>query len=326
MGQRNGAGQSGHGRSNDPGLLVLTSLASGPKHGYALTQDIEAFGSVTLGPGTLDGVITRLEERGLIEPLGPDGRRRPYRVTASGREALTASIEQMRARQTRARPAWVWPRPLHRSWAGPERGMGTMSRSRSTRWIRWYPAAGGATARNWLALVEDGYGTDGPPLGIRLELRRSGVTQHLREAKLVDPVDRGDRVRSEEPCWCCRAWAVFMIVGAAFAKFSEQWDVPDRFRSPRPAHRGLRRRANGPDWREPCSSSSPRPIALPGVVRLVRAGRFGPVRAPMWRAVVVTAVVAATTLVVVRARIASTPTTATAAPGPTSRWARAGPC
>ena len=96
MGQRNGAKKSGHGRSNDPGLLVLTSLASGPKHGYALTQDIEAFGGMTLGPGTLYGAITRLEQRGLIEPVGEDGRRRPYRITASGREALTASIEQMR--------------------------------------------------------------------------------------------------------------------------------------------------------------------------------------------------------------------------------------
>ncbi len=90
------AKKPGHGRSNDPGLLVLTSLASGPKHGYALSQDIEAFGGVTLGPGTLYGAITRLEERGLIEPVGEDGRRRPYRITAPGREALTASIEHMR--------------------------------------------------------------------------------------------------------------------------------------------------------------------------------------------------------------------------------------
>jgi hypothetical protein len=36
-------------RSNDPGLLVLTSLASGPKPGYAITVDVEQFSGVRLG-------------------------------------------------------------------------------------------------------------------------------------------------------------------------------------------------------------------------------------------------------------------------------------
>ena len=38
-------------RPNDPPVLILTSLASGPKHGYALLQDIESFAGVRLGPG-----------------------------------------------------------------------------------------------------------------------------------------------------------------------------------------------------------------------------------------------------------------------------------
>jgi DNA-binding PadR family transcriptional regulator len=85
------------GRSNDPPVLILTSLASGPKHGYALLQDIEAFARVTLGPGTLYGAIARLEERGLIEPVGVSGRRRPYRLTAAGAEALEATLTELRA-------------------------------------------------------------------------------------------------------------------------------------------------------------------------------------------------------------------------------------
>jgi hypothetical protein len=40
-------------RFADPGVLVLSSLAGGDKHGYALIKDIEAFADVTLGPGTL---------------------------------------------------------------------------------------------------------------------------------------------------------------------------------------------------------------------------------------------------------------------------------
>jgi DNA-binding PadR family transcriptional regulator len=83
-------------RPNDPPLLILTSLASGPKHGYALLQDIESFAGVTLGPGTLYGAISRLEQRGLIEPTGTEGRRRPYRLTASGAEALEQALAGLR--------------------------------------------------------------------------------------------------------------------------------------------------------------------------------------------------------------------------------------
>ena len=85
------------GRANEPAVLILTSLASGPKHGYALAKDIEGFAGVTLGPGTLYGAITRLEEGGFIEPAGEEQRRRPYRITASGRAALAAAVTQMRA-------------------------------------------------------------------------------------------------------------------------------------------------------------------------------------------------------------------------------------
>ncbi len=80
----------------DPSLLVMTSLAEGPKHGYAIMQDVAAESGVLLGPGTLYGVIARLEERGFIEPLPSDDRRRPYRITAEGSSALAAQLERMR--------------------------------------------------------------------------------------------------------------------------------------------------------------------------------------------------------------------------------------
>jgi DNA-binding PadR family transcriptional regulator len=87
----------GLGRNNEPSVLILTSLASGAKHGYALTKDIEAFAGVSLGPGTLYGAISRLEERGLIAPLASDDRRRPYRITAGGRAALAGAVREMRS-------------------------------------------------------------------------------------------------------------------------------------------------------------------------------------------------------------------------------------
>lgn len=82
-------------RSNDPPLLILMSLAGGPKHGHALAKDIEDFAGTTLGPGALYGAITRLEERGLIEPLPSEDRRRPYRITPAGSAALADAVAEM---------------------------------------------------------------------------------------------------------------------------------------------------------------------------------------------------------------------------------------
>jgi DNA-binding PadR family transcriptional regulator len=81
---------------SDPPLLVLASLAGGPKHGYAITQDVAAEAGVQLGPGTLYGAIRRLEDRGLIEALPAEERRRPYRLTAAGEKVLTETATRMR--------------------------------------------------------------------------------------------------------------------------------------------------------------------------------------------------------------------------------------
>ena len=90
------SGHRGLRRPNDPPVLILTSLAAGPKHGHALAKDIADFAGVVLGPGALYGAITRLEERGLIEPLGSEDRRRPYRMTAAGSDALASAMRDMR--------------------------------------------------------------------------------------------------------------------------------------------------------------------------------------------------------------------------------------
>ena len=83
-------------RPNDPPLLILTSLAGGPKHGHALARDIEEFSGVRLGPGALYGAITRLDERGLIEALPSEDRRRPYRITTAGTAALAQAVADLR--------------------------------------------------------------------------------------------------------------------------------------------------------------------------------------------------------------------------------------
>jgi DNA-binding PadR family transcriptional regulator len=84
------------GRYAGPATLILSSLAGGAKHGYALMQDIEGFAGVTLRPGTLYGALSRLEAMELIESLEGDGRRRPYRLTHAGAVALQSQLAAQR--------------------------------------------------------------------------------------------------------------------------------------------------------------------------------------------------------------------------------------
>jgi DNA-binding PadR family transcriptional regulator len=90
-------GFSGFGRYAGAATFVLASLAGGPKHGYALTKDVEDFAGVRLAPGTLYEALARLEGQGLIEPVSSDDRRRPYRLTAAGAQALQLQLhDQLR--------------------------------------------------------------------------------------------------------------------------------------------------------------------------------------------------------------------------------------
>jgi DNA-binding PadR family transcriptional regulator len=79
----------------DPALLVLASLADGDKHGYAMMEDIERFAGLRLGPGTLYGAITRMDERGWILAVASDDRRQPYAITALGRKHLEEQVSQL---------------------------------------------------------------------------------------------------------------------------------------------------------------------------------------------------------------------------------------
>ena len=84
------------GPASDPEVLILSSLASGPKHGYAILTDIEGFAGSRLGPGTLYTAITRLVDKKWIVPEVASGRQRPYRLTASGAACLEQFLRDMR--------------------------------------------------------------------------------------------------------------------------------------------------------------------------------------------------------------------------------------
>ena len=98
------------GRFADPSLLILTSLADGPKHGYAIMTDIAAFSGITMEPGTLYGALSRLERRGWVAPLATEERRRPYQITAAGQEILAEQVTTMQqiVQVARLRAATAW--------------------------------------------------------------------------------------------------------------------------------------------------------------------------------------------------------------------------
>ncbi|GAA3252782.1 PadR family transcriptional regulator [Nonomuraea helvata] len=79
----------------NPPLLILGSLAEGPKHGYAIIKDVQEQAGITLGPGTLYAALSRLEAQGLVEGLPGEERRRPYRITAAGAAALAERLAEM---------------------------------------------------------------------------------------------------------------------------------------------------------------------------------------------------------------------------------------
>lgn len=83
------------GRFAGPALMILVSLSDGPKHGYAIMTDVEAGTGVPMGPGTLYAALARLEQRGLIEPLPPVERRRPYRLTGLGATVLREQLSSL---------------------------------------------------------------------------------------------------------------------------------------------------------------------------------------------------------------------------------------
>ena len=87
---------TGFGRYAGPATLILSSLADGVKHGYALTKDIEAFAGIRLAPGTLYEALGRLDAQGLIEAVESEDRRRPYRLTAAGAAVLRAQLQAQR--------------------------------------------------------------------------------------------------------------------------------------------------------------------------------------------------------------------------------------
>ncbi len=93
----------------EPSFWVLTALAGGRNHGYALIQQTEALsaGRVSLKVPTLYAALVRLRDQGLVATDGDeviDGRlRRYFRLTDEGASRLGAEVGRMEANARQAR-------------------------------------------------------------------------------------------------------------------------------------------------------------------------------------------------------------------------------
>ena len=77
---------------------VLLALMN-PAHGYRLMQEISdvSRNRLKMGPGTLYGVLTRMQGDGLIKMTEDDGRRKVYRITPEGEAALHAEYQRIKS-------------------------------------------------------------------------------------------------------------------------------------------------------------------------------------------------------------------------------------
>ena len=75
-------------------LLALTK----PGHGYGMMQRIKELsgGRIAMGPGTLYGVLTRMNKDGWIQLTEEDGRRKNYAITDKGRQALQNEYDRLK--------------------------------------------------------------------------------------------------------------------------------------------------------------------------------------------------------------------------------------
>jgi len=89
-------------------FTILLSLAAGPRHGYAIMQDVADLsgGRINLGTGTLYGALRRLLEQGWIErydePENGERARKAYRLTGVGRRVVAAETARLQSLLTAA--------------------------------------------------------------------------------------------------------------------------------------------------------------------------------------------------------------------------------
>ena len=88
---------SGQGPMTEAMYYILLALLR-PGHGYGMMQRIKELssGRIIMGPGTLYGVLTRMQKDGWIVLVTEEERRKNYAITHEGRKALLAEYRRLK--------------------------------------------------------------------------------------------------------------------------------------------------------------------------------------------------------------------------------------
>ena len=92
-----GSASTAQGPMTEATYYILLALLK-PGHGYGMMQRIKELsgGRLEMGPGTLYGVLSRMNKEGLITLTGEEGRRKNYAITAAGRAALLTEYGRLK--------------------------------------------------------------------------------------------------------------------------------------------------------------------------------------------------------------------------------------
>jgi hypothetical protein len=161
--------------------------------------------------------------------------------------------------------------------------------SRFENFLRWYPPAWqDRYGRELVCLMEDTYGDQKPPLRSRVGIARAGLFEHLHELGFGGGRSAPRAQVRSGSLLVLWAWTLFVVAGAAFAKFSEHWDavVPQSDqRLPGQAYDTVEWAA----WIGAVLLVLAAIAVLPSLVRFLRDGGWRSVRRPVWQALAMSA-------------------------------------
>lgn len=82
---------------SETAYYILLSLTE-PRHGYGIMQHVEALtnGRLRLGPGTLYGSLSRMENDRLIDVVAEEQRRKIYQINEVGKSVLQIELNRLK--------------------------------------------------------------------------------------------------------------------------------------------------------------------------------------------------------------------------------------
>ena len=236
--------------SNDAQLLVLTALADGEKHGYAINTAIKELTGARLGPGSLYGALARLEARRLIEssasrrPEGPAARRPDHGSRPGGASRRARADDPCRPGRTAGLAAGagvnatallvaLYPPPVRERWgdglsreiasggprAWPDTIVGAVSMwAHPSEWPERAPGRLAASFSSKLAAAA---------MFVTLLLRAAGQpTARFAAASTIRSPARGRRSSSPGSCWPPRFRRAGRRSGACRSFSCRRWPPP----------------------------------------------------------------------------------------------------